>query len=439
MSNKKDHRRLIKQIKATPGYACTAQKSGHFKAQHLASGRSVTISASPSDYHALRNVIRDLETKLNWTPQLATELKLADRARRNEIHARYAATLVPKGDTREVTETIDTTPNGITKANGDDAFLPPARQDSTGQWDRIPFIPAVNQPAEQEVRVYQELITQEKAAHLIQFNYEMNRPIITSNVTKLANDMRDGHMVLNGDAIRFSDDGDLIDGQHRLTAAASVDNLKPFWTLLTTGHPKEAYKTIDTNATRNFGTLLQSNRVKNPLLQAAIVASILFWTKGQQWLSRGRDTNTVTELEELNNRFPDLFATVTAASARYKTENPKAPLTPSMFGTVLFISIMHRGEEKAKKYWEYHISQGHGLSTGHPADAFKKRMRAPHKAENGGHVALSRNEIVGFAFMSWIAYLNDEHVIKFQIPRNGWTKDHFMKMIKDAGIADIKF
>jgi len=46
----------------------------------------------------------------------------------------------------------------------------------------------------------------------------MNRPLSKSHVDKLSDSLLRGEWVMNGDAIRISKCGILIDGQHRLSA-----------------------------------------------------------------------------------------------------------------------------------------------------------------------------------------------------------------------------
>ena len=48
-----------------------------------------------------------------------------------------------------------------------------------------------------------------------------NRPLKKDHVKNLASSLKNNEWMLNGEAIAFSKSGDLLDGQHRLTACKS--------------------------------------------------------------------------------------------------------------------------------------------------------------------------------------------------------------------------
>lgn len=65
-----------------------------------------------------------------------------------------------------------------------------------------------------------EFITPEIAMEYLKLNMACNRPINARRVKELTTDIQNGNWQLNGDTIRFNKKGELIDGQHRLTAIA---------------------------------------------------------------------------------------------------------------------------------------------------------------------------------------------------------------------------
>lgn len=70
---------------------------------------------------------------------------------------------------------------------------------------------------DQYVRGEVETITPELAADLLSRNMK-NRPVSQQRVRKYMAAMVAGKWLLNGEAIKISIDGRLIDGQHRLKA-----------------------------------------------------------------------------------------------------------------------------------------------------------------------------------------------------------------------------
>lgn len=65
-------------------------------------------------------------------------------------------------------------------------------------------------------------ITPQMAKEMLTHNI-VNRPIASKRVRSYAIDMKNGAWELNGESIRFNDKGDLIDGQHRLSAIVEAN------------------------------------------------------------------------------------------------------------------------------------------------------------------------------------------------------------------------
>lgn len=92
-------------------------------------------------------------------------------------------------------------------------------------------------------------ITPEIAERLLKSNVN-NRPINTSRVKALAQDMALGKWGLNGETIKIYNDGTLADGQHRLSAC--VMSGVPFQTYIVRNLQKEVLPTIDCGEKRSL-------------------------------------------------------------------------------------------------------------------------------------------------------------------------------------------
>lgn len=92
-------------------------------------------------------------------------------------------------------------------------------------------------------------ITPEIAERLLKNNVN-NRPINTSRVKALAQDMALGKWGLNGETIKIYNDGTLADGQHRLSAC--VMSGVPFQTYIVRNLQKEVLPTIDCGEKRSL-------------------------------------------------------------------------------------------------------------------------------------------------------------------------------------------
>ena len=150
-------------------------------------------------------------------------------------------------------------------------------------------------PASSEMSVTLEHITPQIAARMLEANTN-NRPARNGLIQSYADDMRAGRWQMNGDAIRFNVDGQLIDGQHRLLAV--VRSGLAISSLVIRNLPAEAFQTIDGGATRKAGDLLNLMDVKNARFitlhcsatrpsQIAGVKEIRSWHKAKGWSDIG--------------------------------------------------------------------------------------------------------------------------------------------------------
>lgn len=90
------------------------------------------------------------------------------------------------------------------------------------------------------------------------------------HVDRIARQIADGHWRFNGDTIKVSDDGEVLDGQHRLWAV--VETQKGIDTIVVYGIAREAFATIDTVRKQRSGgdtlSLLGVDRYRNMISEA---------------------------------------------------------------------------------------------------------------------------------------------------------------------------
>ena len=94
-----------------------------------------------------------------------------------------------------------------------------------------------------------EQIGPKEAAAYLALNRPGNRKLVKRNITWLITEMENGRFEpMNGDTIRFNTRGELIDGQHRLTAI--VQTGQTYQCIVVRGVADEAFPTIDEGITR---------------------------------------------------------------------------------------------------------------------------------------------------------------------------------------------
>jgi len=123
------------------------------------------------------------------------------------------------------------------------------------------------------------LLTPEEAVRLLEHN-TLNRPLNDQHVKRLASQIIDGKWRFNGDTIKFSANGEILDGQHRLWAV--VEAKMPIETIIVKGVEKDAFATIDTlRKPRNGADILALNgATKHRAITSAALQWLLRWQRG---------------------------------------------------------------------------------------------------------------------------------------------------------------
>ena len=115
-----------------------------------------------------------------------------------------------------------------------------------------------------------EMINSHTAKQILATNTK-NRPLNKRNLAKISNALRSGHWKFNGDPIRISQNGELLDGQHRLSAIIQVDTAAPF--VVIRGLSKTVFDTIDTNQPRTAADVFAINGEENA---SSLVSALRF-------------------------------------------------------------------------------------------------------------------------------------------------------------------
>lgn len=115
-------------------------------------------------------------------------------------------------------------------------------------------------------------VTPERAQQLLEQN-KNNRRVSAKNLEKVEAIMSRGEWRLNGEAIKISTNGRILDGQHRLMA--SVNTGTTFQTLIVYGLTDETQETMDSGKSRTLADILSLRGYKSTHSLAAIVTAII--------------------------------------------------------------------------------------------------------------------------------------------------------------------
>lgn len=165
-------------------------------------------------------------------------------------------------------------------------------------------------------------LTPARATELLEHN-TMNRPIGDQHVKRIAQQIIDGKWMFNGDSIKISSDGEVVDGQHRLWACITAE--KPIETVIVYGVAREAFATVDTlRKPRSGADILALNgaaRYRN--IAASALQWLIRWQSGH--ITEWRDPKYRVENSDVERAYvahPGIMRAVERAVMLRSIGNP---------------------------------------------------------------------------------------------------------------------
>lgn len=225
-------------------------------------------------------------------------------------------------------------------------------------------------------RSFDITITPAMATAILDFNRN-NRRISTVNYLKLSHAMSAGQWEYNGETIKISRTGILLDGQHRLMACEHSG--VPFTTLMVIGLSENSQSTIDTGKSRSLADNLSMAGFGNTNSMAAIIKTFfLIETSGS--LYRGL-LNSANEMITVSDGLTYLAAhesdIVTATAFGHKTA--KSTGLTARLAALAWHTFTAIDTEDADYFFD-HLASGVGLDAGNPILALRERLRKNKEA-----------------------------------------------------------
>lgn len=128
------------------------------------------------------------------------------------------------------------------------------------------------------VEVFFELLTPELAELYLTRLPARQRKQSEAAIDRYAGDMVSDQWLFIGDALRFNQDCELIDGQHRCRAVAESEVAQ--MTMVVVGLDPEAIVVFDTGRPRTFTGHLQTEGIPNASAVAAVTKRVFDWRRG---------------------------------------------------------------------------------------------------------------------------------------------------------------
>jgi hypothetical protein len=202
-----------------------------------------------------------------------------------------------------------------------------------------------------------------KLAEAFLENNGTNRPLKSRHITGLARAMKEGDWKINGDTIRMSKSGTIIDGQHRLHAVVRSQITIQSWIIV--GLDNDVFDTIDIGKKRTVADTLSCRGEKNTTTLASSLRLL------NEYYCGTVETNALcstTDIEKVLEENPDMRESI------FQSKGLKELATPAVICTCNY--LFRKTSRQLAEIFFLQLSQGTGLEKGYPVHTLRERLVA---------------------------------------------------------------
>jgi hypothetical protein len=227
-----------------------------------------------------------------------------------------------------------------------------------------------------------------------------NRSIRKTKVRTYASAMRNGRWRVTGEAIKFDEDGKLIDGQHRLNAVIEAD--VTISSLVITGVENGAANVMDTGAARDAKDVLNINGYDSNGTLAAAVRIVVAYQTGMLQPNQAHPIISNEEILDWVNEHQwsaDLHSELATPMRRIPTR--------SSVWLAAMILVAHQSRDSAIEFTSK-MSSGSSLETNNPVLTLRERFIQvqANKERHPPYVLLSA------ILRAYVAWQKGQHLAK---------------------------
>lgn len=260
-----------------------------------------------------------------------------------------------------------------------------------------------------DVVAWFEVVGPERAKQLLDtyhVDYRKYRPTYAEGLSR---DMTNLFWNFDGATIRIDTEGNMFDGQHRLSAVVKSETSQLF--LFVAGIETKAYNTADTGLARTYGDTLRRRGYQNVSQRQALIKLIHRWETGRALDDPRRMTNS--ELDVIGDKYVDTInrAVHNAASMVRKVALPLALVSFSWW-------VLAEIDVEATHTFLVGLAEGENLRRGQPVYTLRERLR--HDVE----LRRPRNENMHLVFSAWNAFREDRELIRLTLPSGVVTREN---------------
>ena len=254
------------------------------------------------------------------------------------------------------------------------------------------------------------VITPSVAAAVLKIRNEGNRHIAPTKLAQAAHDVANGDFVLNGESLIFSDAGNLLDGQHRLSAVVAAG--KPITSMVAMGMPPETAVTVDRGKARNLGDVLTRAGYHNGKALASVARHMLGYdATGGTGFGRNEEFSDM-EIRDWIDAHPTIQP-VTAWAVGLKKQM-LGLMSPTQMALARLILEPKYGAPEVIKYLEQ-VAHCEG-QRGDPAHTVHRKLRSMRGNASMGRTKLTNLEGVGILMVGFRSFHKGHSLTVIKMP-----------------------
>lgn len=239
----------------------------------------------------------------------------------------------------------------------------------------------------------------------------INRTLSPDIVERYALDMLAGRWRRNNNAIGFTPEGELLDGQHRLSAVVRAAEIDPAFKgvdmEIVDDLNADARRTIDIGRKRSIGDVLHMEGRTNGVLVGATAKIVMNYLEDVP-ITTLRGT---PELHDFINANPDLWL------AAERAARVRAAVRPAPLAAVLFLGSRVPGLDTHAEAFARPLGHGADMSVGDPRLALRETIaRRRTDVAHGGHPPISW--VFAAIAQSWNSWITQRSTPRLHIVPN---------------------
>lgn len=236
-------------------------------------------------------------------------------------------------------------------------------------------------------------ITPQMAAQWLNHNTS-NRPLNTRMALSMSEKMRAGDWVLNGETVKFSASGVLLDGQTRLTACVHAGVSFPSLVVWNITHER-AFATIDDGTPRKASDIFYIGGFSDQNMYAAAALILFHYERGEISLRGMRSSRGPIEKDALLKYAQGFAQELRSAATICRSSTANRFITRSM---VLALNVIFRRiDETAAQAFFRDLGDGANMQKTDPVYWLRERLIA----NKAGAEKLPRESVMALCIVAW--------------------------------------